>query len=108
MLDDGGMTRRQKTYDHRLRELVRRTRDLSIATSVGVPRSTAAGWLRDPGCPTVTLDVLSFNEQELQAEVVPTENLVQGPQGPFERAFEDGSVLPLAGPSLSSASSPDV
>jgi len=70
MLDDGGMTRSLRTYDHRLRELDRRTGDLSIATSVGVPRSTAAGWLRGPSRPTVSIDVLSLGEQDLQAEVV--------------------------------------
>ena len=34
-------TRPQQRYDHRLRELVRRTGDLTIATDRGVPRSTA-------------------------------------------------------------------
>lgn len=38
--------RQQRTYDHRLRELVRETGDLTVATKLGVPRSTAAGWLR--------------------------------------------------------------
>jgi len=43
--DDLPMPRLQRTYDHRLRDLVRRTRDLTIATRAGVPRSTAADWL---------------------------------------------------------------
>ena len=38
--------RRKQTYDHRLIRLVQETRDASIATRLGVPRSTAAGWLR--------------------------------------------------------------
>ena len=38
--------RHQRTYDQRLRELVRTTGDLRIATEIGVPRSTAVGWLR--------------------------------------------------------------
>jgi hypothetical protein len=38
--------RRTRFYDHRLIDAVQRTRDVSIATRVGVPRSTAAGWLR--------------------------------------------------------------
>src|SRR5215470_17878157 len=45
--------RPQKRYDHRLRELVQRTGDLTIATDVGVPRSTARGWLRT--APTVVV-----------------------------------------------------
>lgn len=69
VLDNGEMPRSPRTYDHRLRELVRQTGDISLATRIGVPRSTAAGWLRGPPRPTVTLDVLSMTEQELQAEV---------------------------------------
>ena len=38
--------RPQHRYDHRFRELVQRTGDLTIATDRGVPRSTARGWLR--------------------------------------------------------------
>jgi len=37
--------RPQQRYDHRLRDLVQGTRDLTIATDLGVPRSTARGWL---------------------------------------------------------------
>ncbi len=40
------MPRSQRTYDHRLVRLVEDTGDITIATGVGVPRSTAAGWLR--------------------------------------------------------------
>jgi hypothetical protein len=46
------MGRPQKRYDHRLRELVQRTEELTIATELGVPRSTARGWLCTT--PTVT------------------------------------------------------
>ncbi len=38
--------RHQQIYDHRLVQLVQETRDPTIATRLGVPRSTAAGWLR--------------------------------------------------------------
>ena len=38
-------SRAQQRYDHRLRDLVQRTGDLTIATDLGVPRSTARGWL---------------------------------------------------------------
>ena len=60
----------QMTYDHRLRELVRETGDLSVATDLGVPRSTAAGWLRARPQDVVTLDVLDLRERELQLEVL--------------------------------------
>ena len=39
------MEKRQRVYDHRLRELVRTTGDTGVATRLGVPRSTAQGWL---------------------------------------------------------------
>ncbi len=38
--------RRQQTYDHRLRDLARTTGDPDILAELGVPRSTALGWLR--------------------------------------------------------------
>ncbi len=72
MLEDGGMPRSLRTYDHRLRDLVRRTRDVSLATRLGVPRSTASGWLNGPARSTVSMDALSMGEEELQAEVIQT------------------------------------
>ena len=63
-------TGRQQVYDHRLRDLVRQTGDLSIATDRGVPRSTAAGWLRRELLPVVSMDVLDRTEADLRAEVV--------------------------------------
>jgi hypothetical protein len=36
--------RPQQRYDHRLRNLVQRTGDVTVATDLGVPRSTARGW----------------------------------------------------------------
>jgi hypothetical protein len=39
--------RPQQRYDHRLRDLVQRTRDVTIAADLGVPRSTARGWLAE-------------------------------------------------------------
>src|SRR5262245_10008510 len=38
--------RRQRAYDHRLVQLVQGTGDPCIATRLGVPRSTVAGWIR--------------------------------------------------------------
>ena len=56
--------RRQRSYDDRLRELDNETGDLSIATEIGVPRSTAAGWVRNEPLEVVTLDVLCKDEVE--------------------------------------------
>jgi hypothetical protein len=71
------MPRPQKNYDHRLRDLVRRTQDVTLATRLGVPRSTAAGWLRQPDRTTVTVDVLSKDAENLQAEVIRLRRRVQ-------------------------------
>ena len=40
--------RRTRFYDHGLVRAVQASRDVTIATREGVPRSTAAGWLRQP------------------------------------------------------------
>ena len=61
---------RQQVYDHRLRDLVRRTGDLGIAIDLGVPRSTAAGWLRSDLQPVVSMDVLDTAETDLLAEIL--------------------------------------
>jgi len=63
-------SRSQNTYDHRLCALVRHTGDVTVATDLGVPRSTAAGWLRQPSRKTFTIEAFSMNEQDLQAEVL--------------------------------------
>ncbi|MFC1706765.1 hypothetical protein ACFL59_08085 [Planctomycetota bacterium] len=62
--------RHRRTYDHRLRELVRTTGDVRIATKIGVPRSTAVGWLCAEPQEVVTLDVLDTGAVRLQAEVL--------------------------------------
>jgi hypothetical protein len=49
--------RPQQRYDHRLRELVRGTGDVTIATDIGIPRSTARDWLREAPKVVVSLDV---------------------------------------------------
>src|SRR5215470_14778453 len=67
----------QQRYDHRLRELVQRTRDLTTATDLGVPRSTARGWLRTAPTVTVSLDVANLTELELQQEVLKLRQRVQ-------------------------------
>src|SRR5262245_18058008 len=62
--------RSQQRYDHRLRDLVHNTRDVTIATDLGVPRSTARGWLRKAPRVAVTMDVTKVKTLELQREVL--------------------------------------
>ena len=69
--------RSKKTYDHRLVELVRRTGDAAVATRLGVPRSTAAGWLNGSTRTVVTVDTVSMPAKELQAEVVRLRSRIQ-------------------------------
>ena len=63
-------TRSQARYDHRLRDLVRTTRDINCALKHGVPRSTARGWLAKPRAQVVTIDVLNRDTIQLQQEVL--------------------------------------
>jgi putative transposase len=62
--------RHQRRYDHRLRALVQRTGDATIATNLGVPASTARGWLRKAPQVIVSLDVTNLKTSELQHEVL--------------------------------------
>src|SRR5262245_64807032 len=62
--------RHQQRYDHRLRDLVQRTRDVTIATNLGIPRSTARGWFRKAPTVVVSLDVTNQKIAELQREVL--------------------------------------
>jgi hypothetical protein len=60
----------QQRYDHRLRNLVQRTGDLTIATDLGVPRSTARGWLGRTPNVVVSLDVTDLRAADLHQEVL--------------------------------------
>ena len=62
--------RPQQRYDHRLRELVHRAGDPTIATDLGVPQSTARGWLRTVPTVVIGLDVADLSEHELRQEVL--------------------------------------
>jgi putative transposase len=62
--------RQQRRYDHRLRDLVHNTRDVTIATDLGVPRSTARGWRRTAPRVAVTTDVANVKTLELQQDVL--------------------------------------
>jgi len=63
-------TRKQRRYDHRLRELVWQTQNVDVAVSRGVPRSTARGWLAPTTAPVVTLHVANHETIHLQQEVI--------------------------------------
>ena len=69
--------RPQQRYDHRLRHLVQRTGDVTIATDLGVPRSTARGWLVSAPTVVVCLDVANLTEPELRQEVLKLRRRVQ-------------------------------
>jgi transposase-like protein len=62
--------RPQQRYDHRLRDLVHSTGDVTIATDLGVPRSTARGWLRKAPRVAVSMDVTNLKTLELQQEIL--------------------------------------
>src|ERR1700730_17273277 len=62
--------RPQQRYDHRLRNLVHGTGDVTIATDRGVPRSTARGWLGTAPKVVVSLDVADLRASALQQEVL--------------------------------------
>jgi hypothetical protein len=62
--------RAQRSYDHRLVRLVQETGDITIATKLGVPRSTAAGWLRRAQKPVTTIPELDSSAVHLRARVL--------------------------------------
>ena len=64
------LTRRQRRYDHRLRELVQSTGSIDVAVQRGVPRTTAYGWLNKAQTEIVTLDVFDKDLVKLQHEVI--------------------------------------
>src|SRR5512139_1040749 len=70
-------TRSQSRYDHRLRDLVRTTRDITCALQHGVPRSTARGWLTGSAAPVVTVDVLNRDTLQLQQEILRLRTRIQ-------------------------------
>jgi putative transposase len=70
-------TRPQQRYDHRLRDLVHRTGGVTIATDLGVPRSTARGWLGAVPTVVVSLEVADRTEPELRQEILTPRRRVQ-------------------------------
>ena len=64
--------RTQRRYDHRLKELVRESGDLTAALRLGVPRSTAVGWLarREDPVTVISHEVATLPRAELEAELL--------------------------------------
>jgi hypothetical protein len=62
--------RPQRRYDHRLRNLVQRTADVTFATDLGVPRFTARRWMGTAPTVVICLDVADLSEPELRQEVL--------------------------------------
>ncbi len=60
----------RRRYDHRLRDLVRSAGDIAHATHLGIPRSTAHGWLTSSQTEVVTVDVADMELIVLQEEVL--------------------------------------
>jgi len=67
----------QRRYDHRLRDLIQRTGDLTIATDLGIPRSTARGWLGVRPSAVVSLEVADLTEPELRQEILKLQRRVE-------------------------------
>ena len=68
---------KQRRYDHRLIQLVHETGDTSIATRLGVPRSTAAGWTRRSPRDVVTAVTADASATELRVRAVRLEQRIQ-------------------------------
>jgi len=62
--------RPQRTYDPRLRELVRETGDPGIVADLGIPRSTVSGWLRSDPRSVVSIDVVRKTDTDLQRDIL--------------------------------------
>ncbi len=63
-------SRPQQRDDHRLRDLVQRTGELTIATDLGVPRSTARGWRGAAPTVVVSLEGADLPAPELREEIL--------------------------------------
>jgi hypothetical protein len=62
-------TAARNVYDPRVRELIRATGDPDLFPELGIPRSTATGWLRGDFKPAVGAEAVSRTEIELHARL---------------------------------------
>jgi len=61
--------RPRRTYDYRLVQLVQESGDFSIATRLGVPRSTAAGWIRRERGPVTSAQGIEVSPKSMRARI---------------------------------------
>ena len=66
-----------QSYDHRLRELVVRTKDLNLAERCGVPLRTARSWLRRGVRPVVTCAEFDKDAEQMAVTVARLEKRVE-------------------------------
>src|ERR1039458_7847762 len=67
----------RKAYDHRLRDITCEEGDPLLFPDLGVPRSTAASWIRRGHRPVISTQVLALDQLELQAEVLALERRIR-------------------------------
>ncbi|HZM93536.1 MAG TPA: DDE-type integrase/transposase/recombinase [Vicinamibacterales bacterium] len=97
-------SRAQRRYDHRLRDLVQRTGDVTIATDLGVPRSTVDGWLDAAPRVVVGLEAAALTEPELRQEILKLQRRVDKLAALLRLAL---ALLHASGFSLSRARLPE-
>jgi hypothetical protein len=66
-----------RAYDHRLKDLICEERTPALFAQLGIPRSTAASWIRRGSRPVITTELFGWDEQQLRAEVLKLEGRVQ-------------------------------
>ena len=66
-----------RAYDHRIRDLVCEERNPALFAQLGIPRSTAASWIRRGSRPVVTTELFGQDAQQLRARVLKLERRVQ-------------------------------
>jgi transposase InsO family protein len=59
----------KRVYDHRLRDYVRETRDVSFAVSLGVPKTTISGWLKATPRDVVSHEVFDLNDLQVRRRI---------------------------------------
>jgi len=96
--------RTQQRYDHRLRDLVRSSGNIKHATQLGVPRSTADGWLTSNQVEIVTVDIFDMDILSLQKEVLVLRNRIKWIVALFRLVV---ALMKVSGFSLDNSRLPD-
>ncbi len=98
------INRTQQRYDHRLRDLVRSCGNIKYATQLGVPRSTARGWLTLDPVTIVSVDVFDMDILNLQEEVLALRKRIKWIVALFRLAV---AVMKVSGFSLDNSRLPE-